>query len=221
MTDVLKRKCAHCKEEMVIERNHISGVVFFKNSYYHTDCLVQIATEKAFNKKTGKPTTWYDVVDKLPELEKEAKTKLNYYWMRDDFNNWILEHYDVVAVPDRFWSVMCDVSNGIYKKKKCKPIPMEDIFNTWKWGQSKLDKIAIDNKMSHRGPTTGDERVLYDLSIVIRKIPNYLAYEAKNKALEVMVQYSKNTPKINYDNLDSSTNNNQFDDISDLLDEIF
>lgn len=220
MADVLIRKCGHCGNDIVIERNNISGVLYFDKKYYHDDCFVEAVKDKPLT-KTGKPSKWHKALDDLPALANKAKEELEYYWVRDDFYNWILSHYDVIVLPDRFWSTICGIGNGKYRNKKCKPIPLETIYGTWRWGQKKLDKINVNNKKNHRGPADDDERLLYDLSIVVSKVPNYLTHLSKMKALEAETRQATEKTKINYNNLERQANTNQIDDISDMLDEIF
>ena len=72
--------------------------------------------------------------------------------------------------------------------------------------------------MNHKGPENDEQRIPYDLAILVRKIPNYLAYKAKQDALQAEVKMP--APRINYDNMQRTEIKHEgLDDISDLLDE--
>ena len=220
MADILKRKCAHCKEEICIERYNPSKVMYLDKKYYHSHCLMEMATKKAASKR-GKPAQWQKVLDDWWLLENETKSILEHSWAKEDLNNWLIHCYNITVVPGRFWQIVTELEQGKYKSQKCKPIDMATILGAWRWGQKKLNEIDINNKKNHKGPADDNARIMYDLSIIINKIPNYLSHLAKMKALEAETQQMKNVAKINYDNLEKQASNNQLDDISDMLDEIF
>ena len=220
MADILKRKCNHCKETMMIERGNTSNVIYFDEKYYHYDCFIEVATKKASSKR-GKPAQWQEALDNLWILENDTIRALEYSWTKDDLNEWLLEHYDVVTVPGRFWQIVAELEQGKYKGKKCKSVKIDIILGAWRWGQQKLNKINMENKKGHKGPIDDNARIMYDLSIIINKIPNYLSHVAKTKALEATTQQMINKTKINYNNLENKASDNKLDDISDMLDEIF
>jgi hypothetical protein len=155
-------------------------------------------------------------------LETDAKDRLEYPAVKDNFNEYLLKNYNVMAVPDRLWEVAAALEKGIYKRKKCKPISIKILHEAWQWGQHKLNKINIQNKMSHKGPTSDEERILYDLAILVNKIPNYLSHKSKLEALQAEVKNESQISRINYDNLPNAKveSNGYFDDISSLLDEM-
>ena len=106
--DVVTRKCACCKGVIDICKNNISNVIHFQDKYYHYDCFVVLASEKAAMKR-GKPQMWKDALDSIWELEAETKKMLKHYFARDELNTWLLEHYDITVVPSRFWQVVADM----------------------------------------------------------------------------------------------------------------
>ena len=220
MAEVIKRKCACCKEAITIDKDSIDDVLQHKGKYYHLSCFETMATEKAASKK-GKPAEWQAALDNLQELKSKTKNMIEYVWAKDDLNDWLLKHYDISAVPSRFWQIIAELEQGKYKGKRCKPIQIGTILGTWQWGQRKLNEIASANKKSNRGPTDDNARLSYDLSIVVSKVPNYFAHLSKVQALEAATSHIIEKTKINYDSLERQTNTNEIDDISDLLDEIF
>jgi hypothetical protein len=219
MPETIVRKCTACPNPIEIDMSDINNVVFYKTGYYHKTCFCDLAKQKAESKR-GKPADWQYALDNISELEIGAKDRLEYPFVKDSFNEYLLKNYNVVAVPDRLWEVTGALEKGIYKRKKCKPISIKILHEAWQWGQHKLNKINVQNKMNHKGPTNDEDRILYDLAILVGKIPNYLAHKSK---LEVQQAEAKKETKINHINYDSmvrtEVKQEGLDDISALLDE--
>lgn len=222
MPNIILRKCGGCSKSIEINRNDITDVLYYKNKYYHSKCFCDIA-EKRSKANRNTATEWKNALDNLWELEADTRKMLESAWIKDDLNEWLLGHYNITTVPSRFWQMLADLEHGIYRCKKCKPINIEILFDTWKWGQKKLDSISRNNKMNHKGPTSDDARIMYDLSIIVSKVPNYLSHKSKMKMLQIEEQRENTKTHINYDNVQKikNENNGVLDDISDLLDDIF
>jgi hypothetical protein len=221
MPEMIVRKCTGCKEPIEINMSDINNVVFYKTGYYHKTCFCDLAKQKAESKR-GKPADWQYALDNISELEIDAKDRLEYPFIKDSFNEYLLENYNVVAVPDRLWEVTGALEKGIYKRKKCKPISIKVLYEAWQWGQHKLNKINRQNKMNHKGPTSDEDRILYDLAILVSKVPNYLAHKAKLEAMQAEIKKETKINRIDYDNIHQAKveSSNYFDDISSLLDEM-
>ena len=218
----IQRKCNACKEAIEINRKNVQGVVYYKKLYYHTTCFCELAERKSYL-KNGKPTEWKDALDHIEDFEKDAANAVGVNGTKakrntDDLNDYLLEQYNVTALPGNFWMAVTNLQKGIYRGKRCKKISIETLLEAWKWGQNELNKINRYNKASHKGPTDDNQRIAYDFAIVVRKLPNFLAHKAKQDALREEVN-AKNT-HINYDNIQrTETQCDGLDDISALLDE--
>lgn len=220
MGDTMTRKCACCKSVIEIDKNNINDVIFFNKLYYHSRCFEDMATKKAASKR-GKPQMWQDALDRLWELEAETKKMLESYIAKDELNEWLLEHYDIVEVPSRLFQIIADLEIGKYKGKRCKPVKVSTLYGCWKWGQRKLNEINQYNKSHNKGPTDDSARLMYDLAILIGKIPNYLAYKEKQKAAEIEMS---NAFSFNNDvDMSRIGQGKQIrkKDISDISDDIF
>lgn len=222
MPNTILRKCGGCSDTIEINRNNISDVIYYKNKYYHSKCFCDIATKRSKAKRST-AIEWQEALDNLGELEVDTKKMLENYWIKDDLNDWLLNHYNISVVPGRFWQIIADLDHGMYRGKKCKPIVMEIIFGAWQWGQRKLDIISRNNKMNNKGPDDDNARLMYDLSIIISKVPNYLAHKSKMQMLQTEEKQAAAKSYINYDNVQQTKidNNDGLDDISGLLDDIF
>jgi hypothetical protein len=206
----------------VIERGDISDVVYYEKKYYHEDCFCELCNKRIASKR-GNPASWQEALDSLWVLEAETKKMLEHYWSKDDLNNWLLEHYDIAMVPTRFWQVISDLEAGKYKGKRCKPISITTLYGCWKWGQKKLNEINQYNKSHNKGPTDDSTRLMYDLAILVGKVPNYLAYKEKQKAAEIERRREiKENLKVDYSKVaNNRLENNNLQDISNLVDDIF
>lgn len=213
------RKCAACPEPIEIDKKHTSNIVFYKKKYYHSKCFCDLATKRS-QAKIKSASEWKEALDNLWELEAETEKMLKSSITKDELNDWLLSHYDIAVVPSRFWQIVADLGRGIYKGKKCRPVSMEMLLGVWKWGQRKLDEIARTNKVNHKGPQNDEARLVYDLAILVGKVPSYLAYKEKQtKAKNEMAR------AIEYNDIDMSRvgqgKQTIRKDISDISDDIF
>jgi hypothetical protein len=222
MPDVILRKCGGCSDTIEINRNNITDILHYKNKYYHSKCFCEIA-EKRSKTKRSTAVEWQTALDNLWELEADTKKMLESAWVKDDLNMYLLSQYNISIVPSRFWQIVADLGGGRYKGRVCKPVTMETLLGAWRWGQKKLDSISRSNKMNHKGPASDDARVMYDLSIIISKVPNYLSHKSKMQMLQAEDKKEAARQHINYDNVQKTKvdNNGGLDDISGLLDDIF
>ena len=220
MGNVATRKCACCKNEIVIDVDDVRDVVYFEGLYYHSTCFEEMAARKAASKR-GKPQKWQDALDRLWELEAESKRMIEYRIAQDELNEWLLEHYDIIEVPKRFWTMLSELALGKYKQRKCKAINIKQFYECWKWGQRKLDEVAIFNKMNHKGPKNDTDRLQYDFAILISKYPLFIKEQSKMKVIRAVDKNEKKQPKIDYKSLGGQSTTNSDSDILDILDEIF
>jgi hypothetical protein len=225
MEGKIERKCNACKNAIEIDRSNVQGVVYYKKLYYHTTCFCELA-EKRATLKSGRVTDWKSALDNVEDLERAAKEIITHNRVHqshikrdtDDLNDYLLKQYNVEAVSSsNFWRSVNELQNGFYKGRRCKKVPIEILLEAWKWGQRKLDAIHKQNQMRHKGPTNGEARISYDFAVLVGKIPNYLAYKAKQEAAQAEI---KTAIRINYDNMQRTEGGHEgLDDISDLLDE--
>lgn len=227
MPDTILRKCGGCSDTIEINRNNITDILYYKNKYYHSKCFCEIA-EKRSNTKRSTAVEWKTALDGLWELEADTKKMLEAAWVKDDLNEWLLNNYDIAAVPTRFWQIVADLSNGTYKGKRCKPVSMETLLGAWKWGQRKLDSIANNNKMKHTGPQNDEARIVYDLAVLVQKVPLYLTKKETGAYNEARIQETKEKAvranMFNYEELSKqavSSAQEESNDILDLMNEIF
>ena len=222
MADILKRKCAHCKEEILIDRNSIDNVLQYDGKYYHVICFKGMANEKATSKR-GKPAKWQAALNNLQKLQNETKIIIEHSWIKDDLNDWLLRNYDIAAVPSRFWQVIAELEQGKYKGKRCKPIKIETLFSMWKWGQNNLNKIHANNKEKRQGPSNDNDRLRYDLAILLSHTGDYIKYitRTKDEVNEIAEKIEK-ANRFDYEKIYKESKKQEVqEDILDLMNDIF
>lgn len=220
MGEIITRKCAKCKGDIEINRNNITNVLQFQGKYYHYDCFEEFATQRAESKR-GNPEQWKEALENIWELEAETKKMLEHFWAKDDLNVHLLNNYNITMIPTRFWQVIADLESGTYKGKRCKPVSINTLCGCWKWGQRKLNEINQYNKSNNKGPKDDNARLMYDLAVLVGKVPNYLAYKEKQKAARNEMARTA----VSHDDIDMSKigqgKKTKRKDISDISDDIF
>ena len=177
MSATLIRKCAFCGEDIVLTKNDMH-MVSYKQKSYHTECFKTMCNGRVL-KNNRYSSIYSDALQNLDQLESEAQKKLMHRFVQDEFNEYLIVHYDVGALSRRFWSIIADIQSGKYNGKRCKPIELETLFDMWKDYQKELDKTNAWNK-HHGKMIDGEVRVNYDLAILMS---NYVKYsKAKEKA---------------------------------------
>lgn len=216
------RKCSACLNPIEIDKNHTSNVVFYKKKYYHSSCFCNLAMKRS-QSKIKSASEWKDALDNLLELEAETENMLKSAIAKDELNEWLLFHYDIAVVPARLWQIIADLDRGMYKGRRCKPISMEMLVSMWKWGQRRLDEIAANNRANHKGPSNGDDRIRYDLAILLGHTNDYIKYTQRNKeeAADIAAKV-QNAKKFDYEKIyEQSQKKTETDNILDLMNDIF
>lgn len=228
MKSVVERKCNACKNVVKIDRENASDVIYFKKLYYHKQCFIEMAERKS-KQKRGSKQQWVDALENLKELEDATKQMLVDQMLMvrdtDELNNYLLQHYNVTTIDSRFWQIVRDLGNGIYRNKRCKKVDLDTLYGAWVWGQRKLDDINKFNKQNNKGPKTDGERLFYDIAIIVKHLDDYKKHQDREKSKkEEIASMAKNNIAINYDTLNKMSQSKEQEDILDisaLLDEIF
>lgn len=217
MADSTVRKCDYCKESICIDRSNIHDILMFKNKYYHNKCFEAHVHQKLAGKKPNK--MWTEALDHIEEYENDAKEAIDFWFIRDDIYNHLLDNYDIVEVPGTVFTRIDAVITGTYGCKS-RPIDYAEFVACWRDGQKTLNKINRNNKAAGKN-ITGVSRINYDLAIVIKKFPQWKKRQEKLKAERIEIErMQREAVHINYDNMQRTEIKHEgLDDISALLDE--
>ena len=214
MGNILTRKCAECKEPI-----DISNILQFQGKYYHTSCFKDLAANKAASKR-GKPGMWMSALDQLSALETETRKTLERSFCKDELTLHILENYSIIAIPSRFWQIISDLEAGKYRGQRCKPVDLITLCGCWKWGQKKLNEINQYNRSNNKGPTNDDARLMYDLAVLVGKMPNYLAYKAKHDSMSKELVMSTTAQEVDMSKVGQKKQAEK-EDISDIFNDLY
>ena len=209
------RTCKKCKEKINIALENLNSGEFvkYKSAFYHTDCFIEQAN-KMISKNNKASITWQEALDNLDEYKSEARNVVKFTLYRDALNEHLIDNYEVAALSSDFWNVIAEIENGQYRKKRCKKISISEILDMWEYYQPELDKTYKEN-LRRGNEMFGEDRVRYDLAIIIKnyeKIKKGIAKE-KAKAAEAI---KAEEPKIDYTKM-SRAKFEQKRDLSDLF----
>lgn len=209
------RTCYKCKNKINITLENLNSCEFvkYKNYFYHTDCFIEQATEKV-NKHNRFSITWQEALDNLDTYKSDANDAVKTVFYKDFLNEYLIDHYEVATFSNYFWNVISEIKNGKYRKKRCKKINMSEILEMWKYYQKELDKIYKEN-LKRGNEIFGEDRVLYDLAIIMKNYDKIKKGIAKNKA-KAAEATKVDAPKIDYTKI-SRTKFEQKRDLSDLF----
>lgn len=217
MAESIVRKCDHCKNSILIDRNNVHDVVLFRNKYYHSKCFEERVRQRLSSKKPHQ--MWVDALSRIKEYESDAVEAVEFWFNRDDIYNHLLDNYDIVEVPGTVFTRLDAVITGTYGRKS-KPIDYADFVACWRDGQASLDRINRNNKVAGKN-IEGVARINYDLAVVLKKFPQWRKYQEKLKAERIEAERTQREAVcINYDSMiRTDIKHEGLDDISALLDE--
>ena len=136
--------------------------------------------------------------------------------------DFILEVYDLNIIPTNIWEKITEIYNGTYKGMSI-GIPPEHLLDMWKRKIDMLNGVAERNEIKGI-KMSADQRLNYDLSILVNKYDSYLKWLEKQKiiASEKEIEKSENIvcKSIGYTSSNKAEKNDS-DDISALVDDIF
>lgn len=197
MSRTTTRTCKKCKEKINIALKNLNSGEFvkYKSAFYHTDCFIDQAN-KMISKNNKASITWQEALDNLDEYKSEARNVVKFTLYRDALNEHLIDNYEVAALSSYFWNVIAEIENGQYRKKRCKKISISEILDMWEYYQPELDKTYKEN-LRRGNEMFGEDRVRYDLAIIIKNYEKIKKGIAKEKAKAAEATKAEE-PKIDY-----------------------
>ena len=217
MSEIITRKCAKCKGEIEIDVHDIKDVVYFEKKFYHKTCFIETATKKAASKRSS--LGWQSALnDGLRQVQNDAVYNIEYCYGRDLLFEHLLNNYNVCAISSYANMNISNVVSGKYKGKS-KPISYKELAMCWIEGQKALDKINADNHQLGKN-MTGDQRIIYDLAVVVNKFPKW-----KSAKIKLDNERQRIAKEARFEEVDMSrigqVQQVKKKDISDISDDIF
>ncbi len=217
----LKRKCGCCGENLYINKNNIDDAIYYDKKTYHSSCFINICNKRSQMKREDVSQKWTWVLNHLDSIKQESYEHLKLAVIKEDVFNFIKDAYDITIIPTTVWQKLSNIYNGTFKGMTY-GIPPEHLLDMW---ERKIDMLnGIANRNNTKGRTMNvDQRINYDLSVLVNKYDSYLKWLEKQKILEAEKEIEKNEnivgKTIGYVTQKAEKNNS--DDISDLVDDIF
>ena len=217
----IKRKCSCCGEDFYISKDNIDDAIYYDKKTYHSSCFINICNKRSQMKREDVSQKWTWVLNHLDSIKQESYEHLKLAVIKEDVFNFIKDAYDITIIPTTVWQKLSNIYNGTFKGMTY-GIPPEHLLDMW---ERKIDMLnGIANRNSTKGKTMNtDQRINYDLSVLVNKYDSYLKWLEKQKILEAEKEIEKNEnivgKTIGYVIQKAEKNNS--DDISDLVDDIF
>ena len=217
----IKRKCSCCGEDFYISKDNIDDAIYYDKKTYHSSCFINICNKRSQMKREDVSQKWTWVLNHLDSIKQESYEHLKLAVVKENVFNFIKDAYDITIIPTTVWQKLSNIYNGTFKGMTY-GIPPEHLLDMW---ERKIDMLnGIANRNNTKGITMNvDQRINYDLSVLVNKYDSYLKWLEKQKILEAEKEIEKNEnivgKTIGYVTQKSEKNNS--DDISDLVDDIF
>lgn len=219
-TAFIKRKCAYCGDCISISNNNISEVIYYDKKTYHSKCFLDICQKRSKRKDVSEK--WLSVLNNLSEIKKQSYSHFTQAITKEEIFEFIKSTYSITIIPSTVWQKLASIYDGTFKGMS-EGIPPEHLLDMWQRKIKMLNDIAYSNQLKGK-KMTPQQRISYDLSILINKYDSYLGWLERQKILETqnnvadndmhMTRYiSQNSPK--------HSEQSREDDISDLVDDIF
>lgn len=218
----LKRKCGCCGEYLYITKNNIDNVIYYDKKTYHSRCFTNLCQDRICNGRSNVSKRWEQIYKNLETIKKDTYSHYELMIECDDIFNFIKDFYGLTVVSSTIWTKLDSIYNGTFKGMSI-GIPPSDLLDMWKRKADMLNNIAKQNetKGTYLQP---ENRVIYDLSILVNKYDSYLRWKEKQKILEVeketIITQNIVGQSIGYSNVQKN-NPKETDDITDLVDDIF
>ena len=217
----IKRKCSCCGEDFYISKDNIDDAIYYDKKTYHSSCFINICNKRSQMKREDVSQKWTWVLNHLDSIKQESYEHLKLAVVKENVFNFIKDAYDITIIPTTVWQKLSNIYNGTFKGMTY-GIPPEHLLDMW---ERKIDMLnGIANRNNTKGRTMNvDQRINYDLSVLVNKYDSYLKWLEKQKILEAEKEIEKNEnivgKTIGYVVQKAEKNNS--DDISDLVDDIF
>ena len=217
----VKRKCSCCREDFYVSNGNIDDAIYYDKKTYHSSCFVNICNKRSQMKREDVSQKWTWVLNHLDSIKQDSHEHLKLIIAKEDVFNFIKDAYDITIIPTTVWQKLSNIYNGTFKGMTY-GIPPEHLLDMWKKKIDMLNGIASRN--ATKGKTMNvDQRINYDLSVLVNKYDSYLKWLEKQKILEAEKGIEKNEnivgKTIGY--ISQEMEKNDSDDISALVDDIF
>ncbi len=164
----------------------------------------------------------YSNSEEFQDIKTKSYKHLSYSVEMQCVYEFIRDNYDISIIPTTVWEKLKGIYNGSFKDIGTR-IPPSDLLDMWKRKIDMLNGITKQLELNgkHLAP---EDKLAYDLSVLVNKYDSYLRWKEKQKILEAEKENTTTQnivgQSIGYSNVQQNNQNNT-DDITDLVDDIF
>ena len=216
-------RCPQCETDCVIEANSLDDFIVFENKYYHK--MVEAGCSCGHNHEHEHEHHHHGLLGKLkealeqyPKLEEESKQRLTDLYIQDALYCFLLRYYSLTVIPVFFWKKLADLTNGRYPNVSV-AITYKHIYDMWRRRANYLNKLADTNKTKGK-EMTGEQRLHYDLAVLINQYDSYLRFLEREKIKEATEEVHKPVVSSMIAR-PQKVQNDDNDNIDALVDEVF
>jgi len=219
---VVKRKCACCKTDVLVSTGSLNEAIYYDKKTYHSKCFMEMCEKRSKMKRPDVSEKWKYVLTTLDAIRSESYAHFDIAIIKEAIFLFIKETYDISIIPTSVWQKLGNIYSGTYRGMGI-GIPPEHLIDMWKQKVDMLNTLASNNIKKGRAMTS-EQRINYDLSVLINKYDRYLKWLEKQKVLEseeaTNKQNASNITRVIIENKVQEVNKNN-DDMADLVDDIF
>lgn len=221
-TIFVKRKCACCKDSVCISNNNISEVIYYDKKTYHSKCFLSICEKGIKSNRQDVLAKWTKAFNNMAEIKNQSYSHFIQAITKEEIFEFIKETYSVSIVPSPVWHKLASIYDGTFKGMS-EGIPPEHLLDMWRRKIKMLNDIAHNNQLKGK-KMTGQQRINYDLSVLINKYDSYLGWLERQKILASqnnVVDNDISMTKYIGQNAKQHLKQPSKNDISDLVNDIF
>ena len=221
----IKRKCGCCGEEFYIGKKNIGNAIYYDKKTYHSSCFTDLCEAKMKNKRRDVVQRWTAILNGLNSIQQKSFEHFNTAIIKEEIYEFIKEEYDITIVPTTVWQKIGNIYAGTFKGMS-EGIPPHHLLDMWERKIDMLNATADKNKTRGKSMSV-EQRLNYDLSILVNKYDSYLKWLEKQKIIEAenkkAVENRKTEISVSVINAKANEGSLQQknDDMSDLVDDIF
>lgn len=217
----IRRKCGCCGEDFYISNDNIDDAIYYDKKTYHSSCFINICNKRSKMKREDIFQKWNWVLNNMESIKNESFQHLSLAITKENIFDFIKDAYGITIIPTTVWQKLGNIYNGTFKGMSV-GIPPEHLLDMWKRKMDMLNGIANRNSTKNIKMNI-NQRINYDLSILINKYDSYLKWLEKQKILAAEKEIEKNEnivgQSVGY--ISQKEHSNNSDDISGLVDDIF
>ncbi len=221
----IKRKCGCCGNEFYIGKKNIGNAIYYDKKTYHSSCFISLCEKRINGNRKDIAQRWTRILNNLDSLKQESFEHFNTAIVKEEIFEFIKVEYDITIIPSTVWQKIGNIYAGTFKGMS-EGIPPHHLLDMW---ERKIDMLnATADKNRTRGKSmSAEQRLNYDLTILVNKYDSYLKWLEKQKIIEAenkkAIEDRKTEISVSVISVKASEGSLQQknDDMSDLVDDIF